>query len=707
MATLQTIRNRAGILVAIVIGLALFAFILGDLSRTGQSLFRKNRLEVGTINGESVQYPDFQKQVEQLTEIYKMNTGNGQIDENTMVQIREQVWQSIIRDNVMGKVYKKLGLTVSSQELFDMLQGTNIHPTIQQIFQNPNTGQVDRSAIIRFLKNLQTGVPQEQRNYWYYLEKQIQDDRIQNKYANLISKGLYITNEEAQSALTGNNKQVNFDYVSLLVSDVSDSLVKCTEKDIKDYYESHLSEFKQEKSRKIEYITFKVNPSQQDFTDASKWIESIKPDFEKAEDNIQFVSTNSDESFDDTWHKKETLPQNIGTWIFDQDTKVNAVLGPYFEGNAYKIAKVNKIEMMPDSVQARHILLKVNTAEEMQKVQKMADSLKSVIEKGGDFATLARLYSTDTGSAQKGGDVGWFKRKAMVKPFEETAFNNKEGEVNVVASQFGIHIVQTTKRGGLSKQVQVAYLIRKVEPSTKTYQEVYGQASKFAGENPTGAKFLAAVTKQNIDKKSAVVLENDINIAGLTNARPLVRAAYEADKGDLLLTTQGSPIFELGDSFVLGLLTDATEAGNSSIAASRSRIEIAVLKEKKKDLLLNKAKEAMNGKSTLSEIAQALRTDVKNVTNINFNSFSIPNVGLEPALVGAVTSAEAQKMVGPVKGNNGVFIAMVTSVNEAAATDINSEKNRLAQTLSYRAAYQAYDTQKKAAEVVDKRSKFY
>ena len=707
MATLQTIRNRAGILVAIVIGFALFAFILGDLERIGQNLFNRNRMEIGEINGKSVQYPDYQKQVDQLTEIYKMNTGNSQMDENTMLQVRDQVWQNTIRENVMGKIYDDLGLTVSSEELFDMLQGANIHPTIQQIFQNPNTGQVDRSSIIRFLKNLQTGVPKEQRDYWYYLEQQIQEERIQGKYSNLLAKGLYVTNEEVQSTIALGSKQVNFDYVALLFSDVPDSTVSVSEKEIKDYYNEHISDFKQEKTRKIEYIAFRVTPSTQDFNDASKWIEDLKPDYEKAEDNVQFVNTNSDESFIDTWYKKETLPENIGSWIFDQNSEVNAILGPYFENNAYKIARVHKIEMMPDSVQARHILLKVNSQEEAAKVKGVADSLKALIEKGTDFATLARLYSTDTGSAQKGGDLGWFRRGSMVKPFEDAAFNNKEGETSVAASQFGIHIIQTTKHGQLTKQVQVAYLIRNVVPSSKTYSATYGLASRFASENPTGSKFQAAVSKQNLEKKAATVLENDINIAGLTSARPLVRAAYDADKGDLLMTLQGSTIFELGDDFVIGMLVDAAEEGNSPLASVRARVELAVQKEKKKEVLLKKAKETMSGKSTLSEIASALNSEVNQVMNINFNSFTIPGVGLEPGLVGAVTSAEPLKILSPVAGNNGVFIAQVTSSNENPGQDISSEKTRLSQTLASRAFYQSFETQKKAVTVVDKRSKFY
>ncbi|HCE56899.1 MAG TPA: peptidylprolyl isomerase, partial [Prolixibacteraceae bacterium] len=193
MATLQTIRNRAGLLIAIVIGISLAAFILGDLLQSGSSILQRNQMEVGEINGESIQYPEFQKQVEELGEIYKQNTQQSQLDENGWSQVREQTWQTMVQEIVMSDVYDDLGIEVSSDELFDMLQGANLHPIIQQLFRNPNTGQVDRGAVVNFLKNLDTNVAPEQRAYWLYLEKQIVNERMQSKYAGMVGKGLYVS----------------------------------------------------------------------------------------------------------------------------------------------------------------------------------------------------------------------------------------------------------------------------------------------------------------------------------------------------------------------------------------------------------------------------------------------------------------------------------------------------------------------------------
>jgi len=304
MATLQKIRTKAGLLVTIVIGFSLAAFVLGDMLNSGNSLFQKKRLKIGEIDGESIQYPDFQQKVEELGEIYRLNTQQSQISEEIWVQLREQTWQNMINDVVMGNVYKNLGINVGQEELFDLIQGNNIHPYIQQLFANPNTGQVDKGAIIYFLKNLDFGVDPSQKQYWLYLEKQILEERIQTKYNNMVAKGMYVTSKEAQNSLEEKNKQVNADFVMLGYNSISDNEVAVSETDLRNYYKENKEEFQQEATRKIEYVAFAVKPSAADYEAAEEWINNIKDDFQAAVDNEQFVNSNSDASFDRTWYKK-------------------------------------------------------------------------------------------------------------------------------------------------------------------------------------------------------------------------------------------------------------------------------------------------------------------------------------------------------------------------------------------------------------------
>ncbi len=706
MATLQTIRTRAGLLVAIVIGISLAAFVLGDMFQGGSSLLQGNQMKIGEVNGETIQYPEFQREVERLGDIYRMNSQQNQLDEQTWVQVREQTWQDIVRDQVMTDVYERLGLEISSEELFDMLQGTNLHPIVQQLFRNPETGQVDRNAVVQFLRNLETGVAPEQRQYWLYLEDQIVDERIQSKYNNLVSKGIYVTGLEAEKSMEARNKQVNFDYIMLNNNSVADSQVVVTDKELEDYYDNNQEAYNQEKLRRIEYVAFTVTPSKRDYEQAEGWINDIISEFANASDNVAFVNANSDVSFDGTWYKQEELPQDIADWIFEADAKVNDVFGPYSENESYKLAKLHASAMMPDSVQARHILLQVNTQEELTAMQALADSLKTAIEGGANFGDLAREYSADQGSAIQGGDLGWFSRGQMVKPFEDAAFSNENNEITIVPTQFGIHLVQTTARGNESRQVQIAYLVRNVTPSTQTYQNVYAQASEFAGGNLEGDNFDAAVEEQNLIKRTASVREDDRQIAGLENSRPLIRAAYDTKVGNLVEDQQGSTIFDLGDNFVIATLASATEEGIADFESVKDRVELAVLNEKKNEFLVEKAKAALNGKSELNEVASELGTTVRNAANINFNSVQIPGAGMEPRVIGTATNLEPNELSQPIAGNNGVYIVEVTSVNEGTV-NLENEKMRMAQNVNFRAASQAYTAHREQAEIEDQRAKFY
>jgi peptidyl-prolyl cis-trans isomerase D len=707
MATLQKIRTKAGLLVAIVIGVSLAAFVLGDLIKGGSSVFQRNQLEVGVIDGESIQYPDFQKQVEELGEIFKQNYKTTQLDDNAWAQVRDQAWQTTISKIVMGEAYEELGIEVSSDELFDLLQGANPHQIIRQIFSNPQTGQFDRNSVVRFLKNLETTVNPEDRVQWLNIEKQIVEERTQSKYVNMVAKGMYVTSEQAQASATAGSKTVNFDYVTLPHSSVADDQITVSEKDLKAYYNAHLDEYKEKKSRRIEYITYAVTPSEADYTDAEEWIKEIKSDFEKTNDNVQFVNSNSDVEFENVWYKKDDLPENIGTWIFDEKAEVNAVFGPYANGESFTLAKLHKSEMMPDSVEARHILLPVKTQAELISAQMLADSLKTMIEKGADFGKLAMENSSDQGSAINGGDLGWFKRNQMVKTFEDAAFNNTTDSITIVGTQYGLHLIQTTKRGKLTPQVQLAYLTRNVVSSTKTYQNVYAKASKFAGENTTKEAFDAAVAEEKLTKRVANVGENDRKIVGLDNPRPLIKAAYEAEENDILQTTQESPIFEIGDNFVVAVLTQVTEEGVAEFENVKERVELAVTKEKKAEYLIEKAKATLTDNADLTTVAVALDAKVQSASNINFNSFSIPGIGLEPAIIGTVSSLPLDKISTPIAGNNGVFLVMVTAENEGAGADVAAEQKRLTQTTSYRVASQAFTTHRNAVEIVDKRAKFY
>lgn len=706
MATLQKIRNRAGLLVAIVIGFALVAFILGDMFQTGNTFMRSSEMEVAEIDGESVQYQDFQRRIEKLSEVHKMNYRVSQLDENAWTQIRNQAWQEVLRELVMGDAYEELGVNVSSQELFEMINGNNPHRIVQQLFRNPETGVYDKDFAISWLKSLQTNASPEYKAYWLHVENQIKEEKISTKYNNLISKGLYVTTDEATASLAENNKKVNFQYISLKYSDVADSTVVLSDKDLKAYYAAHKDEYKQEQNRKIEYITYEVKASKADDAAARKWMSDIKADFEKASDNEQFVNVNSDTRFEGTYTKREELTSDLAEFAFNGE--VGDVYGPYNEMGSYKLAKIDEFAMLPDSVKASHILIKpaMETEAAVTEAQALADSLVTLLKGGASFSKLAKEYSEDPGSAAKGGDLGWFGRNQMVTEFETVAFEGDVNEINKAYTRFGIHIIKTTKKGKASKQVRLAVLDRKVTPSTQTFQDYYTQASKFASENQDYELFKQAVIDQKLSKKTASVKEDDREVTGLKFSRGLIRAAYKANVGDVLVNHEGSTIFEFDDKFVIAALVNATEEGISPFEDVKIRVELAARKEKKAEMLLAKAKEAMAEKD-FTALATKLNSEVNDATGVSFSTYSVPGLGMEPAVVGTAASLVKDEVSAPVKGNSGVYIVKTITITEGKGEDVLAEKTRLAQSIGSRAGYMSFKVHQDAVEIDDKRSKFY
>jgi peptidyl-prolyl cis-trans isomerase D len=478
--------------------------------------------------------------------------------------------------------------------------------------------------------------------------------------------------------------------------------VKVSEAELKAYYEKNKEKYKQENSRSIEYVTFPVVASQADEDKLIKWTTDIKSEFASVEDPAAFVNINSDVPFNAAFLKQSELSPEIGSFAFSG--KVGDIYGPYKDNKSWKLAKIQRFEDLPDSVEVRHILIKVNNPQELAKATSSIDSIKNLIViRGQKFEDVARANSQDNGSANNGGALGWIRRGMMVKPFEDASFFGKVNDLQTVKTQYGIHLVQVTNRGKTVPTVQLAIIDRVIEPSSQTYQATYTSASKFADKNRDIKKFNEAITAQGLNKRRATIRENDKEIPGLENSRLLIRAAYKAEPGSLVTSTEESPIFELGNQFVIASVTGEQQKGIATYGDVKSRVELEVKKEKKTQQLIEK----MSGKTDLNQLASALGSTVGQASDITFETYSIPGVGFEPAVAGAAMALEADQVSKPIAGTNGVYVLKATAVTNGTDQDVAADKQKLAASSSYRANMYAFEALRENAKIVDKRSKFY
>ncbi len=703
MATLQTIRNRAGVLIAVIIGLALLAFILNDLIYSNQ-LFNPNQTtDVAEVYGKAISIKEYELLVEELTQNYLRNTQQETVpDEAISQQIREQAWETLITNYVLANNLPELGFVVHPDELQDMIVGTNIDPQILQIpiFKNQQTGLFDPNLVRQFISNMDKDPTGNARKSWVAFEKELEHQKLLRKYYTAVKKGLYVTNIEAQNYVEEASNQNNIQMLLKRYTELSDSLVTVSDKDLEKFYKEHLYLFEQDESRDIEYVIFDVKPSPADLQSLQQKMMEIKERFMMAENVEEFVNQNSDKPYSEQFFSKGELPQLIDSIMFA--SQPGFIYGPYIENDHYYVAKLVSFRNMPDSVHARHILIAPNEKRSMEQAKKLADSLKTLLlDKKADFVALAKQYSDDKGSAEEGGDLKWFKRGVMVKPFEKAAFEAKKGEFVVVESQFGYHIIETLEKSKEVKKAEVAFVEWKIEPSSATYQTVQNKAYQFAGMNNTPEKFEKAITTEGYNKRIAGGLRpTDRTIAGFDYAREIIRWAYKAQKGDI------SKPFEFPDKFVVAHLTEVRQKGYAPLEQVREQVKNSVIKQKKAEKFIQEFKANLNTGS-LQEMSSKMNIPIMDATNIAFTSFSIPGVGIEPKVIAASATLPINKLSNPIKGNNGVFVINVTERNKQSTIDSKQAQVQMMYDIQARVDYQAFEALKKLANIVDNRILFY
>ena len=700
MATLQRIRNRAGLLIALIIGMAIFAFVLQDMLTGGNPSMMGSRIDLAEIDGKSVQYDEYAARLEKLAEYYRLRLGQSALDEQTMESLRDQAWQELVRDYATQNEYQELGITVSTDELMDMVQGRNPHPVIQSLFADPQTGILNRTFLVQFIRTMNEDPSGAQRTIWLFLENQIMNDRAFSKYNNLIRKGLYVTDLEVQNNLQETGSRMDISYLLKRYTSINDSLISFSDGDVQKYYREHQKEYQQEATRDIEYLVYEVIPSEEDDRLAKEWIDRMKGEFESMEDVVSLVNMESDQPFDDLNYTDGSLSALINESMFT--SQPGAVYGPYFENNAYHMARLVEINYLPDSVRARHILLQPDARTDANAIIALADSLKTVLDNGGNFARLALQFGTD-GTAQTGGDLGWFTEGTMVKSFSDSCFNGNIGEVMIVPSQFGMHLTEVMEKGRSVKKVKVAYLTRNVEPSSETYQNKYTEAVKFAGVNNSYEKFKAAVSEQGLTKRYASDLtEAQRTITGLESPRAMIRWAFEGALNDV-----SKEIFEFGNKYVVAVISGVREKGNSPLEQIRAEIELEVKKQKKAELISQEFEGALENNTSIFELAEEMDLIVQEANNINFTSVSLPSAGIEPSVIATASVLPQDQISIPIQGNNGVYVIVVNTIQETPDTDSAPLRARMMTMLESRANFEAYEALRDAANIKDNRSTFF
>lgn len=704
MAVIGRIRKQSTLLL-IIIGVALAAFVLGDLFKKGPS---RQAANIGEINGEKIHIRDFNMQYEENVEFTKAQQQKEQLTQEDAFFVRENTWNQIIRGILTTEEYEKVGIQVSADELYDQIQGLTPHRFVAQQFRNPQTGQFDRAMLENYLQNLDQ-MPASAYDQWVRFEKAVKDDRADTKFNNLIAKGYYVPALMAKNEFNTKNEKASCRLIGKKYQEVADDQITVTDADYEKFYEDHKNEYEQLAAREIDYIVFDVRPSQDDRQKASTDIQEVYQEFRDAADVALFVNATSDTRIDSSWKMAGQLPARIDSIMFH--SKVGTMFGPYLENESYHIAKLTDVQMRPDSIKASHILLAYQGAMRANEVtrsreeaQALADSLFNVTKKSSrKFDALAKQYS-DGPSSTKGGDLGWFADGSMVNNFNEACVHGKKDEIKMVETPFGFHVIKITGKRKAVKKVRVAMINRSIDPSNQTYQNVYRRADEFAGEFTNAELFDKMSDSLGLNRRRAPRLyENTNRIAGLSNPREIVRWAFSEN------TTVGltSQVFDLEGKYVVACLKEKFDKGISTLEQVKNRIEPLVKREKKAEIIKKEMMEAMKGAKDIDAIAAKMKLDVQDFET-NLAGFNVPMFGRETGLIGHIFSQKEGQLSQPFQGNMAVYVVVVEKVSKAMeTTDYAADKRIIENAFSGNASRRAFEVLKEKAEITDNRILFY
>lgn len=707
MALIGNIRKRSGLLV-VIIGIALAAFVLGDLLSNRNP--RQGVNTVGKINGEPILITDYNQKVDENLEARQMNSGKESLTPDEQFQVRQSTWDEMVNQTLLSEQFDKLGLTVSTQELDDQIRGKNPHQYIQQSFRDPDNGNFDPAQVINFLQNLDNVDPQMKQRY-LLIEKAIKEDRLVTKYRSLISKGFYTPTAFAKRDYDARNTKAAVRYYGLPYTSIVDSLITIDDKDYKKFYEENKFRYQQEASRDIEYVAFDIAASPQDRERLDKDVRSLYEEFKETDQVPYFVNSTSEERYDSTWIKTGSLPYQLDSVMFN--SPVGTTFGPYIENNMYQMARLVDVQSRPDSLRASHILISyqgtnVNPTTKLTKAQAeaKADSVLAVVRATpAKFDELAATdLNDDKTAAQTQGDLNWFADGAMVPSFNTAVLKGNVGDIIKVESQFGFHIIKITGKTTPVKKVRVAFVKRSIEASSQTNQNIYTEASQFAIEAKDAAGFEKKIEEKGYTKRLAERISKDQNsLPGLNQAREVVRWAFDEKRkvGDI------SPVYEVDGRYIVALLTEKREKGTPTLEQLKEFIEPLVKRDKKADKLIAEINKEITSPSSLTNGYRALGMKA-DTSEIVFATSNLPGYGKEDEVIGNIFTMKAGEMSKPIKGNQAVFVVVVDGITPAAAKeDFSNEKRTMNNALRTRTQRESIEALKRLAKIDDNRLLFY
>lgn len=697
MAVLEKLRVKFGMAVSIIIALGLLSFIIDPNEVISAFQGMSSKYDVGEINGKSVSYNDFQEDVQKFTTINEFMTGSSAHSTEEQAQIRNAAWQDLVYKYLFLEEARSAGLNVGEAEMLDLTTGNMLSPLIAQnpAFMDEN-GNFSKENLVNLVNNLDSDPSGNLRLYWNYIQNSIYNQEMMMKYNSLFTQSNVLSPMMMKRTIAENNNTADVDFVMVPFGYQTDSTITVSDSEIKEYYNSHKKFYKQNASRDIEYVVYEVKPSVKDIAAENEKITALYDEFAEADNMKSFLMKNSDRPYDERYYKEgelRTLSPDIDEFVWKGEGNISGVIA---NGNDFYIARVMESKMIPDSAYVKHILLQGDNAAHL------ADSLKDVIAKGGNFANLAALYSADNNSAADGekGNIGWMTQSYMIPGFE-SVLTAEKGKPFVLKTQYGTHVVEVSNTTKPVLKKKVAVLHKETIASKETFNIEYGKANKFAAAAAGSyANYKKAVDTLGVYSHPVNRLsEGTDRLGAIDNAKEVTRWAFENKEGKV------SNIITVDNNyFFVATVRAIHKEGYAKVNEVSSSIRDNIYYEKLAAKKAVEVAEKIKGMTDLQAIAEKLGTTVSSQTGVAFSSMNAQ--GLDPKFIGAVSVAPENVVSAPVAGNIGVYVFKVTGRDTGAFYTEDDAKNRTTQMNAY-ISQMIIPVMMDDADVKDNRARFF
>jgi len=696
---ITTLREKFGKWIVIFIAICILGFLIQDAIQSNTSIFSSRKDYIAKINGTKINPQEFESKYNENLESYNLNNPKKEMDAMTQQSIRDQTWNDILREYTAGVEYQKLGILLSDDEIADFLF-ENPHPQIKQSFSNPETGEFSSLQVRKFIENLGQDDPNitsyEKTFRWNNFMKFIKKDKIETKYKSLLQKAVFIP-DWLIAFENNNNATVSAKYINIPYAIINDSEIKVTDADLQAFINKNQMKYTDEASRKLEYVQFNIIPSAADSAATLSTISALKDTFETVKDDSMFVTINSETRFNTTYQDKTDLNYSYTDTLFK--LPIGTLIGPVFESGSYQMIKIIDRRAVADTVEARHILLRISAPEDSAKILAKADSILRAITDSASFVKLAAAYSADASNSKKGGYLGNITQGQTVYAFNKHLFlTGKIGEPKIIKTQFGVHIVEVLKRKNVNDAVKIAIISKELLPSKETEEKAYAAASKFSDKATNVEEFATTITDQELQKQmTQSIPSNAINISGIGISRELVKWAYENKKDAI------SNIFSLDDKYIVARVAEVREKGLPNIADMKDELTQLVMNEKKSEKIKENIKKA--NANTIDSLASIMGVTVTVADGVTFKSPQVGEVS-EPKLAAAISGCATGKMTTAIAGNGGVYVGAVNSITPIDGADAAGSKMRLSQIMRSKFESELYRALEKASDIDDNRMQF-